>query len=160
MDENIPETDVVSKRFYPQSPRPQNVPPPTLPFHMASQYRAFSEHQIADLDTDSESGNTSISSPPQDIPFTPPIQHQQPTATVPSYSFGPRFAIIREDGSVWEINDEEVVEQYIEGRLRALNTNQGDPAHDEIVQRIVFDLITRARLSTKVFLKLRGYHPF
>jgi len=47
----------------------------------------------------------------------------------------------------------DVIEEYIERGLLRLNKEVND---EEAVQRIVFQLITRARLTTDVFTKLRG----
>jgi len=47
----------------------------------------------------------------------------------------------------------DVIEEYIERGLLRLNKGLND---EDAVQRIVFQLITRARLTTDVFTKLRG----
>ena len=47
----------------------------------------------------------------------------------------------------------DAVEEYIERGLRRLNKELND---EDAVQRIGFQLITRARLTTDVFTELRG----
>ena len=47
----------------------------------------------------------------------------------------------------------DVIEEYIELGLLKLNKEIND---EDAVQKIVFQLITRARLTTDVFTKLRG----
>ena len=51
------------------------------------------------------------------------------------------------------ITDSDIVDEYINRRLQELHTT---PNNDTAVQKIVFEIIHKGRLTTAVFQKLRG----
>jgi hypothetical protein len=53
-----------------------------------------------------------------------------------------------------------MVTTYIETRLRMMGKHHGDKDYEETVQKAVLDLISTARLTTEVFLKLRSKYLF
>ena len=82
------------------------------------------------------------------LPFTPPPQYGLPPRTyVPPYITGER----QSHGPL--IDHLDYVTQYIEAGLLKLNTTLED---QEAVQKVVFELITKARLTTDVFVELRS----
>lgn len=102
-------------------------------------------------------GQPAVGHPPETIlsayPFAPPTQHITPPANVPPKIFGPRFSTAR-DGVV--IRDDNMVATYIETRLRMMGKHQGDKDYDATIQKAVLDLISNARLTTEVFVKLQS----
>jgi len=56
-----------------------------------------------------------------------------------------------------EIDDDSAVTEYIEARLRQMQCTLAD---DHAVQRVVLELINKARLTTAVFKELRGLFFF
>ena len=89
----------------------------------------------------------SISTSPA-VPFRPPPQFGCPPRTnVPPYITGERQC----HGPL--IDKLDYITEYIKVGLLKLNKTLED---QEAVQKVVFELITRARLTTDVFLKLRG----
>ena len=133
------------------------TPPPvygqTPPHFIPSSYPHL-EPRRANLDA---FGQPAVGHPSETIlsayPFTPPIQYIKPPANVPPMIFGPRFSTAR-DGAV--IRDDNMVATYIETRLRMMGKHQGDKDYEATVQKAVFDLISAARLTTEVFVKLRS----
>ena len=95
---------------------------------------------------------------PSAYPFTPPTQHITPPTNIPPMSFGPRFSTAR-DGAV-VIRDDNMVTTYIDTRLRMMGKHHGDKDYEETVQKAALDLISTARLTTEVFLKLRSKYLF
>src|ERR1700731_3686658 len=73
-------------------------------------------------------------------------------------SFGPRFASIQE-GELRVFDDDTMVQEYTESRLRELNARAGDNEYGSHVQRIVLELILKGRLTTQVFTKLHDQYP-
>jgi len=71
---------------------------------------------------------------------------------------GPRTVppIDDDDAHYYYYPSEDAVEEYIERGLIRLHKEVND---EEAVQRIIFQLITRSRLTTQVFAKLRGMYP-
>ena len=61
-----------------------------------------------------------------------------------------------DDAHYYYYPSEDAVEEYIERGLIRLNKQIDD---EEAVQRIIFQLITRSRLTAEVFAKLRGMYP-
>ena len=55
--------------------------------------------------------------------------------------------------------DDNMVNEYIENRLLKLNKQVEDKDYDQIIQKIILELISKARLTTAVFNKLRGLAP-
>ena len=82
------------------------------------------------------------------LPFSPLPQYGLPPRTfVPPNITGERLS----DGPL--IDQLDYVTQYIEAGLLKLNKTLDD---QEAVQKIVFELITKARLTTEVFLELKS----
>lgn len=90
--------------------------------------------------------------------FSPPVEHTYPTrlhipestpsSEIATASVAEQLQVIHDLGDV--IVD---VDEYIERKLLNLNKTMED---EDVVQQIVFHLITRARLSLKVMTKLRS----
>jgi len=57
-------------------------------------------------------------------------------------------------------DDDNMVEAYIEAKVRAANQHPGDKKYEETVQKAVLELISIGRLTTEVFVKLRGNYLF
>ena len=60
---------------------------------------------------------------------------------------------LRELSRTIEIDDDSVVTEYIETRLRQMQSTLAD---EHAVQKVVLELINKARLTTSVFKELRG----
>src|SRR5271155_2735387 len=85
-------------------------------------------------------------------PFPPPSQ--EPVQTLlPPVEFGARFASVPPE-EVLEISDDNIIDEYIESRLRQMNKSVLDDDYETILQQIILDLISRARLTTEVFIRL------
>ena len=87
-------------------------------------------------------------------PFPPPSQELVQTQ-LPLVEIGARFASVPPE-EVLEISDDNIVDEYIESRLRQMNKTVLDDDYEMILQQIILDLISRARLTTEVFIRLRG----
>jgi hypothetical protein len=85
-------------------------------------------------------------STPRTVPTTPQLLLK---IKLPKHTHGAR--IIHDD---LILTDDNAVQQYIESRLRQMNAPETD---EHAIQKIVFELISRARLTTAVFKKLRGF---
>jgi hypothetical protein len=87
-------------------------------------------------------------------PFLPP-SHESVQTRLPPVEFGARFASVPTE-EILEISDDSIIDEYIESRLRQMNKTALDDNYDPILQQIILDLISHARLTTEVFIKLRG----
>jgi hypothetical protein len=93
------------------------------------------------------------------FPHTPPVQHTTPPTNLPRMNFGPRFATM-DNGRILVFDDDNMAEASIEAKVRAANQHPGDAKYEETVQKAVLDLISIGRLTTQVFVKLRGNYLF
>jgi hypothetical protein len=87
-------------------------------------------------------------------PF-PPLSQEPAQTLLPPVEFGARFASVPPE-EVLEISDDNVIDEYIDSRLRQMNKSVLDTEYETILQQIILDLISRARLTTEVFIKLKG----
>lgn len=94
--------------------------------------------------------------PPQTIEsgvFTPRSMVTTPqlplTIKIPKHTHGAR--VIRDEVT---LTDDNAVQQYIESRLRQMNCGDTD---EHAIQKVVLELISRARLTTAVFTKLKRF---
>ena len=142
---------LTTTREFPFTPPPLYNQPPR---HFIPSSYPHLEPRRANLDA---FGQPVVGHPPETIlsayPFTPPTQHITPPVNVPPMIFGPRFSTAC-DGAV--IRDDNMVATYIETRLRMMGKHRGDKDYEATVQKAVLDLISTARLTAEVFVKLRS----
>ena len=100
----------------------------------------------------------SIPTPQPQYPFSPRTTPQTPVANVPQMPFEDRFSSLPPD-SIMNMADDNMVNEYIENRLLKLNKQVEDKDYEQTIQKIVLELISKARLTTTVFNKLRGLAP-
>lgn len=91
--------------------------------------------------------------PPYSAPSTPVT----PTTIPPAVRFPRQITGLRFPVGTAEIDDDSAVTEYIEARLRQMQCTLAD---DHAVQRVVLELINKARLTTAVFKELRGLFFF
>jgi len=156
MDNVDDEPESTTYPTFPFTPPPQRGQPPrchiprTMPQPQTHTRIDALAHHVNDVQFDSD---VTI------FPHTPPVEHTAPPTNIPRMTFGPRFATM-DKGRILVFDDDSMVEAYIEAKLRDANQHPGDKKYEETVQQAVLELISVGRLTTDVFVKLRGNYLF
>ena len=97
--------------------------------------------------------------PKEGLPWSPGPVHTAPFTPVDTTTVPPAVRFPRQItglslplGKI-EIDDDSAVREYIEARLRQMRSTLAD---EHAVQKVVLELINKARLTTSVFKDLRG----
>lgn len=84
------------------------------------------------------------------LPWSPRTAYSAPSTPVAPTTMPP---VVRLPLGTTEIDDDSVVAEYVEARLRQMQCTMDD---DHAVQKVVLELIHKAHLTTSVFKALRG----